>query len=92
MDLQLFEKLLAERDIAQALNLLTEYLGQPLTQVEEGAIYTAFALAYMKVKTEYNKEYLQQLKKISEQFKLLNKFEKQIDEAIKLADLRKTIK
>lgn len=92
MDTKLFEKYLEEEKIEEATALLKQYLTEPLTEVEQGALYAAFAMAYMKVKNEVNTEYLAQLKEIENLLKTVQKTERKIDDAMGLEQIREQLK
>jgi hypothetical protein len=92
MDIKLFEKLLEEEKPQEAIALLKVYLQQPLTDEEKGGLYIAFATAYMKIKTQANKDYLAELKEIASTLKDVQKAEQQVDDAINLDQIRRELK
>ena len=92
VDIKLFEELLEQEKLEEAVNLLKDYLQKPLTDSEQGGLYAAFALAYAKIKTQATKEYIEDLKEIEKLLKELNKVEQKLDDASNLDQVRYKLK
>ncbi|MES2470944.1 MAG: hypothetical protein V4526_01800 [Patescibacteria group bacterium] len=70
---------------------LDQFKDVPLTSEERGAVLVRLAMICMKVKTDLNNDIAEQIRESIKTLKFVNKEEKSLDDAQKIADIKKTI-
>ncbi|MDB5259767.1 MAG: hypothetical protein JWO73_975 [Candidatus Taylorbacteria bacterium] len=76
----------------EARKLLAAAVSEPLSDEEKGRALVSLAMLYIEVKNKINADLLADMKKTIETLKVIGKVEFAVNDKVKLAEVRETLK
>ena len=85
-------QLIKEGKLDEARAVMQEAISAPLTDIERGRALAMLAMAYLESRNTIDKDFLADMKKTIQSIQQVNKQIREVDDSIKLAKVRQSLK